>query len=110
MKDSYLIADTISRFLEDHKLTDVLLIDLKDKCNIADYMIIATGSSGRQISAVAELLIMELKTLGIKDTIVEGDATCDWILLDTCGIVVHLFKGDIRAYYNLEALWNTNGK
>lgn len=110
MKDSYLIADTISRFLEDHKLTDVLLIDLKDKCNIADYMIIATGSSGRQISAVAELLIMELKTLGIKDTIVEGDATCDWILLDTCGIVAHLFKGDIRAYYNLEALWNTNGK
>jgi len=106
MKDSFLIADTMTRFLEDHKLQDVVLIDLKDKYNIADYMIIATGTSSRQIGAVAELLVMELKSLGIKDTIVEGDATCDWVLLDSCGVIVHLFKEEMRAFYNLEALWN----
>ena len=110
MKENFLISDTISRFLEDHKITDVKMIDLKGKSTSADYMVIGTGTSTRQINAVAELLAMELKNLGIENIIREGDSSCDWVLIDIGSTVVHLFKQEMRAFYNLEELWASREK
>lgn len=104
--DSFLIADTIFRFLEDHKLSDVKLIDLRNKSSSSDYMLIGTGTSTRQLSAIAELLIMELKNLGISNIVRDGDSSCDWILIDIGSSVIHLFKEELRSFYSLETLWN----
>jgi ribosome-associated protein len=100
----------IQSFLEDHKIFEVTIIDLKGKSTIADTMIIASGRSQKHISVIAELLRDYLKQKAIKFISIEGLPSSDWILLDAGDIIIHLFKPETRALYNLEKMWGANIK
>ena len=91
--------------LDDDKAQKVVVIDLKGKTAIADYMIIASGTSQRQVSTMAEHLRVRLKSLGIKSVSVEGISQGDWVLIDGGDVIVHLFRLEIREFYDLEKLW-----
>ena len=79
-------------------------MSLTGKTPIADYMIIASGQSGRQVGAMAEALQVELKKHGIR-TNIEGMPQCDWVLVDAFDVIIHLFRPEVRAFYNLEKMW-----
>jgi ribosome-associated protein len=87
--------------------TDILLLDLSEVTLIADYFVIATGGSDRQLKAIAEDVQGELKGRGERCQSVEGNAAFGWVLLDYGAVVVHLFSAKQRAFYNLEELWGT---
>ncbi len=76
------------------------------KTSIADYMVVASGSSGRHISSLADILAGELKDNGYSSFEIEGKADCNWVLFDAGAILVHLFKPEVRELYNLEKLWS----
>lgn len=91
--------------LDDDKAEDIVSIDLRGKSSIADYMVIATGRSSRQLAAMAQHLDEKLHKLGVKDVAVEGKTQGDWVLLDGGDVVVHLFRPEVREFYNLEKMW-----
>ena len=93
------------KLLEDGKAEDVVAIDLQGKSDIADFMLIATGRSQRQVMALAQRLTEGLKGAGRKHVVVEGMRHGEWVLIDAGDVVVHLFRPDMRAYYNLEKMW-----
>ena len=95
----------IEKILDDGKAVDVFVIDLAGKSSIADYMVVASGSSNRQINALAEKLVRGLKTAKYGTPGVEGLSQGDWVLLDAGDVIVHLFRPEIRAFYNLEKMW-----
>ena len=101
----------IQEFLDSKKAIDIITIDLSDKSSIADYLVIASGQSSRQVGSMAELLIKNLKSYGEMPT-VEGIAQCEWVLVDVGDVVVHLFRPEVRSFYNLEKMWEhkTNDK
>lgn len=105
MSNSLLIANTIVRVLEDNKVQDVVMLDIKDKTTISEYMIIGTGTSKRHINAVSELLRLELKKLDINNIKIEGDNDSDWVLIDINNVLVHLFQKEVREFYAIEKLW-----
>ncbi len=84
---------------------DVVTIELNGKSNIADYMVVATGRSHRQVAAMSEHLVETMKGAGLKGVSVEGAARADWILIDGGDVIVHLFRPEVRAFYNLEKMW-----
>lgn len=102
------LLEEIKTSLDDHKAEDVVVIDLAGKTDIADYMVIASGRSGRQVVTMAEHLVQIAKAHGIKGTTPEGLRQGDWVLLDAGDIVVHLFRPEVRAFYNLEKMWNVD--
>ncbi len=104
IKETSLIS-RIKKILDDNKATDIVTIDLKDKSSIADYMIIASGTSSRHIQAVSEITAQELKKLGIKNTSIEGKESDDWKLIDAIEVVIHIFHPEKRSLYNLEKMW-----
>ncbi|MEK9645589.1 MAG: ribosome silencing factor [Alphaproteobacteria bacterium] len=91
--------------LEDHKAEEIVVIDLSGKSDIADYMVIASGRSNRQVATMAEYLVQIAKKHGIKGAAPEGLAQADWVLLDAQDVIVHLFRPEVRAFYNLEKMW-----
>ena len=91
--------------LEDGKAEDIVVIGLIGKTSIADHMVIATGRSQRQIGALSENLIKAIKGAGFGVPGVEGRAQADWVLVDAGDVIVHLFRPEIRAFYNLEKMW-----
>jgi ribosome-associated protein len=99
------LADIV-RSLEDHKAQDVVVIDLKGKSDIAEHMVVATGQSGRQVSAMADRLLLVIKEHGVVGAVPEGRGQADWILLDAGSVIVHLFRPEVREFYNLEKMWN----
>jgi len=99
------LADAIEATLADGKAEDVTRIDLAGKTSIADFMIVASGRSGRQVAALADRLLAMLKERGQKRVPIEGLAGGDWILVDAGDVIVHLFRPEIRARYNLEKMW-----
>lgn len=103
-------AETIERAivaaLEDAKALDIVTINLSGKTTIADYMVIATGRSNRQVSAAAERVLDALKSVGARATSFEGMENCDWVLIDANDVIVHLFRPEIRELYNLEKMWS----
>ena len=100
------LKETVTVSLDDDKAQKVVVIDLKGKTAIADYMIIASGTSQRQVSTMAEHLRVRLKSLGIKSVSVEGISQGDWVLIDGGDVIVHLFRPEIREFYDLEKLWD----
>ena len=97
--------------LDDDKAMDVVAIPLAGKSSIADYMVIASGTSSRQLMAMADHLGKTLKDNGVKNTGTEGAQQGDWILIDAGDIIVHLFRPEVRDFYQLEKMWlepNTN--
>nr|WP_085864279.1 ribosome silencing factor [Pseudooctadecabacter jejudonensis] len=101
--DSTLAA--VLKSLDDDKAEDIVQIDLRGKSEMGDHMVIASGRSSRQVSSMAEKLTDRLKqTYGILSK-VEGKTTGDWVLIDTGDVVVHLFRPEVREFYQLEKMW-----
>lgn len=96
----------VARFcLEDMKAEDVVEIDLAGKTSIADTMIVASGRSHRHVGAIAERVLEVLKARGLGPARVEGMPACDWVLIDAGDVIVHLFRPEVRSFYNLEKMW-----
>ena len=93
--------------LDDNKGIDIVSIPLDGKSSIADFMVIASGSSSRQVAALAEHLEVKLKRAGVAILGKEGLAQSDWVLLDTAEVIVHLFRPEVRDFYALERMWDT---
>ena len=99
------LLQIIQLSLEDDKAEGVAVISLERKSTIADYMVIASGRSQRHVGAMAEHLLERLKSAGLSGVSVEGRARCDWVLIDGGDVIVHLFRHEVRAFYNLEKMW-----
>ncbi len=95
----------VQNSLEDDKAEEIVVIDLVGKSSIADTMVIASGRSARQVSAIAEHLIERLKAAGATGVSVEGAARGDWVLIDGGDVIVHVFRPEVREFYNLEKMW-----
>ena len=91
--------------LDDDKAENVVVIDLAGKTEIADFMIIANGGSRRQVGAMADHLQRKMKASGLKAINAEGLENCDWVLIDGGDIIVHLFRPEVREFYNLDKMW-----
>ncbi|KZY92369.1 MULTISPECIES: ribosome silencing factor [unclassified Erythrobacter] len=91
--------------LDDDQAQDIVTIDLKGKSSIADHMVIASGRSTRQVAAIAQKLAEKIKQAGFGPVKLEGLPAADWVLLDAGDIVVHLFRPEVRSFYNLERMW-----
>ncbi len=91
--------------LENSKAESIIPIDIRGRSSIGDYMIVASGRSHRHVSAVADHLLQALNQMGCKNVRVEGLEGGDWVLIDTGDIVVHIFRPEIRDFYNLEKIW-----
>ena len=91
--------------LEDDKAEDILAIDIRGKSSFADMLIIASGRSARHVGALADHVMRKLKDSGVKDVNVEGMPHCDWVLVDAGDVVVHLFRPEVRSFYNIEKIW-----
>ncbi len=91
--------------LEDAKADNIVSIDLADKTSLGDTMIVASGRSQRHVGAIADKLIEKLKEEGVRDTRVEGMPLCDWVLVDAGAVIVHIFRPEVREFYNLEKMW-----
>ena len=94
--------------LDDDKAQDVVFIDLKDKSAFADGLIIASGRSHRHVGAMADHLLRALKEAGHGRAKVEGLPHCDWVLIDAGDVIVHLFRPEVRGYYNIEKIWSVD--
>ena len=94
--------------LEESKAEDLVSIDLAGKTPLADFMVVASGRSQRHVAAVAERVAEDLKKAGCTDLRMEGLRTADWVLVDAGDVVVHVFRPEIRAFYNLEKLYSNN--
>lgn len=96
----------IERSLDDDQAEDIAVIDMAGKSAIADFMVIATGRSSRHVASMAEHLRERVKAFTGHPTPVEGLAQADWVLVDAGDVIVHLFRAEVRAYYNLEKMWS----
>ena len=104
--DAASLARMISDALEDAKAENIVEIDLEGKTSIADAMFIATGRSNVHVNSVAERVVQACKAYGIAAPRVEGQPQCDWVLVDANDIIVHIFRPEVRQFYNLEKLWS----
>ena len=95
--------------LEDMKAEDTVTIDLTGKTSIADTMVITSGRSNRHVGSIADRVLEGLKKAGIPDAHVEGLPHCDWVLIDAGDVVVHVFRPEVRAFYDLEKMWAGSG-
>ena len=98
--------DLVCKTLDDDKAQGIVVIDLKGKTSIGDYMVLASGTSQRQVGAMTSHLQENLKAAGHAGITVEGATQCDWVLVDVGDIIVHLFRPEVRDFYNLEKIWD----
>ena len=106
-KPAALLKDIV-HWLDEAKAEEVVTIDLAGKSSIGDFMVVATGRSDRHVGAIAEQIGRKLKDLGLGRVRVEGMEACDWVLLDTGDIIVHVFRDEVREFYNLEKMWSAD--
>ncbi len=92
--------------LAEDKAEDVVTIDLGGKSEIADAMVIASGRSQRHVGAIADKILRRLKDAGAKGVKCEGQPACDWVLIDAGDVILHLFRPEVRSFYNLERIWS----
>lgn len=100
------ILDLVTASLADDKAIEVVVVDLAGKTAIADHMVVATGTSQRHIASMAEKLIQRLKETGLGGVLAEGEGDTGWVLLDAGDVIVHLFRAETRAFYDIEKLWS----
>ena len=98
----------IINILDSNKALDIVTIDLEGKSSMADYMIVASGRSPRQVNAAAERVRRLIKKENGLIPSLEGQPRCDWVLIDANEIVVHIFQPEVRKFYNLEKMWSAN--
>ncbi|WP_439648356.1 ribosome silencing factor [Croceibacterium aestuarii] len=99
------LLNSVLESLEDDQAQDIVTIPLEGKSSIADYMIVASGRSTRQVAAIATKLAERLKKAGQGSPRIEGLPAADWVLIDAGDVVVHLFRPEVRSFYNLERMW-----
>jgi ribosome-associated protein len=99
------IKNKIEVILDNNKAKNIVSIDLKKKSYIADYMIIASGTSSRHLQSLSENLVLELKKIGIYNCRMEGKDSSDWKLVDAIDIIIHIFHPEKREFYDLEKMW-----
>jgi len=100
------ILDIITASLDDGKANDVVVMDLQGKTSIANFMVVASGTSQRHVAALAEQIQAKLKAAGYR-SVSEGEEKADWVLIDAFDVIVHIFCPEVRDFYNLEKMWNT---
>ena len=105
-RESEVLLDLITASLDDAKAEKVVAIDIREKSSIGDYMVIASGRSDRHVGAIAEQLQRKLKEAGYGRVRIEGQPQCDWVLIDAGEIIVHVFRPEVREFYNLEKMWS----
>jgi len=99
------VLAAVVKALEDKQAVDVVTLDLAGRTPLADFMVIATGNSDRQVKALADAVEEATRDMGIKGMRPEGLTTCHWVLMDLGDVIVHLFLPEARQFYNLEKLW-----
>ena len=100
------IKKIIEKTLDDNKAVDIISIDLKNKTSVADYMIIASGTSSRHMQFLAEIILEKFKSEGIFNSRIEGKESEDWKLVDGMDLIVHIFNPEKRKFYDLEKMWS----
>ena len=106
MDKSLDLKNKIIKKLDSNKALDIVSIDLEGKSSIADYMIIASGTSSRHIQALSEQVLEKLKNNGVKDSKIEGKESMEWKLVDGIDLIVHIFHPEKRKFYELEKIWS----
>jgi ribosome-associated protein len=91
--------------LDDSKAEEMVSINIEGKSALADYMVIASGRSNRHVAAIADHLMRALKDAGVRNVKVEGLPSADWVLVDADDVIVHVFRPEVRSFYNLEKMW-----
>ena len=105
-KEISLLKNHIEKILNDNKAINVSSIDLKNKSSVADYMIIASGTSSRHMQSLSEMVVEKIKSSGISNCKIEGNESNDWKLIDGIDVVVHIFDPEKRKFYDLEKMWS----
>ena len=100
------LKEIVINTLDLNKDQDIVTIDLKDKSSMADYMIIASGTSSRHIQSLSEQVLEKLKNNGVKDSRIEGKESGEWKLVDGIDLIVHIFHPEKRKFYELEKIWS----
>ena len=100
------LRQIVIKTLDNNKAQDIISIDLKDKSSMADYMIIASGTSSRHIQSLSEQVLEKLKNNGVKDSKIEGKESGEWKLVDGIDLIVHIFHPEKRKFYELEKIWS----
>ena len=106
MAENLDLKKIIIKTLDSNKALDIVSIDLKDKSSIADYMIVASGTSSRHIQSLSEQVLEKFKNNGLKNCKIEGKDSAEWKLVDGIEIVVHIFNPEKRKFYELEKIWS----
>jgi len=102
--DAEEILELVLARLDDMKAEDTLTIDLRNRSSIGDYMVVSSGRSQRHVGSVADRVVEDLHRAGVAAR-VEGAPHCDWVLIDAGDVIVHVFRPEVRAFYNLERMW-----
>ena len=100
------LKNLILKTLDSNKALDIVSIDLKNKSSMADYLIIASGTSSRHIQALSEMVLEKLRSNGVQNSKIEGKESGDWKLVDGIDLIVHIFHPDKRKFYELEKIWS----
>ena len=100
------LKNIIQKTLDTNKATNIVTLNLKNKSQIADYMIIASGTSSRHLQSLSEILVAELKKKGLMECRIEGKESNDWKLVDANDIIIHIFHPEKRKFYDLEKMWS----
>jgi ribosome-associated protein len=103
-------AQLILASLDDDKAEEIVAIDIRGRSSVADTVIIASGRSQRHVGALADHISRKLKEAGARDVRVEGMPHCDWVLVDAGDVIVHLFRPEVRAFYQIERIWAPPGQ
>lgn len=101
------LLEAVLKSLDDSKAEEISTLDIAEKSPIADYMIVASGRSHRHVGAIADRLASDLKDQGFGTVAMEGAPACDWVLVDCGDVVVHVFRPEVRSFYNLEKMWSS---
>tara|TARA_B100000959_G_C14538364_1_gene442477 strand:+ start:16 stop:366 length:351 start_codon:yes stop_codon:yes gene_type:complete len=96
----------IIKTLDSNKAVDIVSIDLKNKSSMADYLVVASGTSSRHIQALSEIVLEKFKNNGVVNCKIEGKESNDWKLIDGIDVIVHIFNSEKRKFYNLEKMWS----
>ena len=106
MAENLDLKKIIINTLDSNKALDIVSIDLKDKSSIADFMIVASGTSSRHIQALSEQVLEKFKTNGLKNCKIEGKDSAEWKLVDGIDLIIHIFHPEKRKFYELEKIWS----
>jgi len=100
------LSDLVLATLEENSAQDTITIDISEKSSVADFMIVSSGRSNRHVNALADYVMRALKAEGLKDLGIEGLDASDWVLIDAGDVILHIFRPEVRAFYNLEKIWS----